>query len=96
MQYRGEERSAKDKFLQIIRGIKVCDTEGYNLESLVKESNTSWATPEWGFPKGRRNYQENDLNRIVRYCENDTVAVAQLVLRFLNLPILEHQNIISV
>ena len=40
LQYRGEERSAKDKFLQIIRGIKVCDTEGYNLESLVKESKT--------------------------------------------------------
>ncbi len=41
-------------------------------------------------------YQEKDVNRIVRYCENDTIAVAQLILRFLNLPILEHQNIISV
>jgi len=72
LQYRGEERSAKDKFLQIIRGIKVCDTEGYNLESLVKESKTSWDTPEWGFPKGRRNYQENDLTCGLREFEEET------------------------
>ena len=72
LQYRGEERSAKDKFLQIIRGIKVCDTEGYNLESLVKESNTAWETPEWGFPKGRRNYQENDLTCGLREFEEET------------------------
>ena len=33
-----------------------------NLEGLVKESNTRWETPEWGFPKGRRNSGENDIN----------------------------------
>ena len=72
LQYRGEERSAKDKFLQIKRGIKICDTEGYNLESLVHESDTSWDTPEWGFPKGRRNYQENDLTCGLREFEEET------------------------
>ena len=72
LQYRGEERSAKDKFLQIKRGIKICDTEGYNLESLVAESDTSWGTPEWGFPKGRRNYQENDLTCGLREFEEET------------------------
>ena len=72
LQYRGEETSAKDKFLQIIRGIKVCNTESYNLESLVKESNTTWETPEWGFPKGRRNYQENDLTCGLREFEEET------------------------
>jgi 8-oxo-dGTP pyrophosphatase MutT (NUDIX family) len=72
LQYRGEERSAKDKFLQMKRGIKICDTEGYNLESLVHESDTSWDTPEWGFPKGRRNYQENDLTCGLREFEEET------------------------
>jgi len=72
LQYRGEEKSAKDKFLQIKRGIKICDTEGYNLESLVTESDTSWDTPEWGFPKGRRNYQENDLTCGLREFEEET------------------------
>jgi 8-oxo-dGTP pyrophosphatase MutT (NUDIX family) len=72
LQYRGEERSAKDKFIQMKRGIKICDTEGYNLESLVHESDTSWDTPEWGFPKGRRNYQENDLTCGLREFEEET------------------------
>jgi 8-oxo-dGTP pyrophosphatase MutT (NUDIX family) len=72
LQYRGEERSAKDKFIQMKRGIKICETEGYNLDSLILESDTSWDTPEWGFPKGRRNYQENDLTCGLREFEEET------------------------
>ena len=72
LQYRGEERSAKDKFIQMKRGIKICDKEGYNLESLIVESDTSWDTPEWGFPKGRRNYQENDLTCGLREFQEET------------------------
>jgi len=41
-------------------------------------------------------YQEKNLNRIVNYCEKDTVAVAQLLLRFNNLPILESKYIVRV
>ncbi len=33
-------------------------------------------------------YKENDLQRIVEYCERDTIAVAQLLLRFNNLELL--------
>jgi len=72
LQYRGEERSAKDKFIQIKRGIKVCEIDSYNLESLIHESDTKWPTPEWGFPKGRRNYQENDLICGLREFEEET------------------------
>jgi len=41
-------------------------------------------------------YKEKNLDRIVRYCENDTIAVAQLVLRFQNLPIIEDEYIFRV
>nr|BFF36064.1 3'-5' exonuclease [Tenacibaculum mesophilum] len=41
-------------------------------------------------------YQEKNLSRIVEYCERDTVAVAQLLLRFLNKPLIEEQNIVNV
>ncbi|CAM1342200.1 3'-5' exonuclease [Tenacibaculum amylolyticum] len=41
-------------------------------------------------------YKEQDLDRIVRYCENDTIAIAQLLLRFNNLPILKNENIVRV
>ena len=41
-------------------------------------------------------YKEKDIDRIIRYCENDTIAVSQLLLRFNNLPILEEKNILQV
>ena len=41
-------------------------------------------------------YKEKDLPRIVEYCERDTVAVAQLLLRFLNKPILEAKSIVTI
>ena len=41
-------------------------------------------------------YEENDLDKIVKYCERDTVAVAQLLLRFNNLELLKDDEIIAV
>jgi len=38
-------------------------------------------------------YKENDLQRIVKYCERDTIAVAQLLLRFNNLEMLQDNEI---
>ena len=41
-------------------------------------------------------YEENDTGRIVRYCEKDVVAIAQVLLRFMNLPPIEENMIESV
>lgn len=41
-------------------------------------------------------YKEKNLKRIVAYCERDTVAVAQLLARFNNLPLVEEKDIINV
>ena len=41
-------------------------------------------------------YKEKNLERIVRYCENDTIAVAQLLLRFNNDQLVEKDEIIKV
>jgi len=41
-------------------------------------------------------YKEKNIARIVKYCEKDTIAVAQLLLRFNNEPILEKQNIVHI
>ncbi len=38
-------------------------------------------------------YQENDIDRIVKYCEKDTIAVAQVVLKFKRAPILKESEI---
>ena len=44
----------------------------YTLKSLIEESTTSWENAEWGIPKGRRNYQERDLQCGLREFEEET------------------------
>jgi uncharacterized protein YprB with RNaseH-like and TPR domain len=41
-------------------------------------------------------YEENDLDRIISYCEKDTIAVAQILLRLRNEEILEEDEILSI
>jgi 3'-5' exonuclease len=41
-------------------------------------------------------YEENDLRRIVHYCEKDVLAIAQILLRFKNLPLIQTEMIESV
>lgn len=38
-------------------------------------------------------YKEKDLERIVKYCEKDVLAVAQLYLRYNNRPLIDENNI---
>lgn len=42
------------------------------LEKLLEETTTSWVTPEWGFPKGRRNPKEDDKSCAIREFEEET------------------------
>ena len=85
LQYRNEEKHSRDKFNQIKRGINIYDEGTYDLEIIVNESKTKWETPEWGFPKGRRNYQESDITCAYRefieetgYQKNDIEMVTNM------------------
>lgn len=50
--------------------ISVHNILGYNLEMLIDNCGTRWDEPEWGFPKGRRNFNESDLDCGLReFCE---------------------------
>lgn len=41
-------------------------------------------------------YEQNDIDRIIVYCEKDTVAVAQILLKLRNEALLEEHEVISV
>ena len=47
---------------------------GYSekLSDIIKKSSTKWIEPEWGFPKGRRNNLEKDLDCAIREFEEET------------------------
>ena len=64
IQYRGEEKISKEKFDLLKEGIE--NRESYDLEKIINTSDSTWDETEWGFPKGRRNYQEKDLNCALR------------------------------
>lgn len=72
VQYKTEEKNAHDKFDQIKEGIHLFNDNFFNLEHLIQNSNTSWTEPEWGFPKGRRNYNENDISCALREFTEET------------------------
>jgi len=86
VQYAQEEKLSRQKFQQIREGVYMFEKDFYNLESLINESETQWETPEWGFPKGRRNYMETDnacaqreFNEETGYTENDYIVVRNIL-----------------
>jgi 8-oxo-dGTP pyrophosphatase MutT (NUDIX family) len=75
IQYRSEEKLSQEKFETLKSGVFINNQFMFNLESLIKESNENYykyIEPEWGFPKGRRNYQEKDLCCALREFEEET------------------------
>jgi 8-oxo-dGTP pyrophosphatase MutT (NUDIX family) len=71
IQYRNEEQTSRDKFITLKTGVMM-NGEVLNLSKLISESDTTWEEPEWGFPKGRRNYQERDYDCAIREWEEET------------------------
>jgi len=43
-----------------------------SISEIIKKSKTNWHEPEWGFPKGRRNNLEKDLDCAIREFEEET------------------------
>lgn len=77
-QYKSEENISKTKFNTLRNGIKFKNKQ-FNLNDLIEESNKFkiWNEPEWGFPKGRRNFNENDLDCAIREFTEETGFVKE-------------------
>jgi ADP-ribose pyrophosphatase YjhB (NUDIX family) len=72
-QYKSEESISRDKFQLLNNGI-FNKNIFYTLQTMIEESNNydSWEEPEWGFPKGRRNFQEKDFDCAIREFKEET------------------------
>jgi len=74
IQYRGEEVASSKKFEIIRNGIQIngdANTK-ITLSDIIQNSKTAWCETEWEFPKGRRNFQEKDLECALREFEEET------------------------
>ena len=78
--YKAEEQSSRNKFESLKSGIYT-KTECYTLDELIKMTEEAWTEAEWGFPKGRRNYQERDYDCAIReFCEETGYGIDKLIL----------------
>jgi 8-oxo-dGTP pyrophosphatase MutT (NUDIX family) len=72
-QYKSEENISREKFNALVSGV-LFKNDFFTLNMLIEESNKYdiWTEPEWGFPKGRRNYQESDYDCALREFQEET------------------------
>lgn len=59
---------ARIKFETIRAGYKTPDGRMVSIERLMRDTYSPYLEPEWGFPKGKRNRRENDLECAQREC----------------------------
>ena len=85
--YKGEEIISRENFNSLKRGIIIKNNDFYDLSTLIKESEKyeSWEEPEWGFPKGRRNYQENDYSCALREFTEETGYDSRVLINLHNI-----------
>lgn len=65
------EESVISKWETLRKGIEVENKE-VSIQYLVENSSTKWKESEWGFPKGRRNFMEKDIECGLREFEEET------------------------
>jgi 8-oxo-dGTP pyrophosphatase MutT (NUDIX family) len=74
--YQNEETISCERFNLLKDGVKIHRGNGTScivkLDELIENSSTRWTEPEWGFPKGRRNYQEKDIDCARREFSEET------------------------
>ena len=75
--YKSEESISSKKF-EILSSIGVVKLDATGTETMitlvdmVHNSPTRWTEQEWEFPKGRRNFRENDIDCALREFEEET------------------------
>jgi 8-oxo-dGTP pyrophosphatase MutT (NUDIX family) len=72
-QYKTEEVISQKKFDILKQGLPIGPNgEIVNIYNLIENATTRWVETEWEFPKGRRNFQEKDLDCALREFEEET------------------------
>jgi 8-oxo-dGTP pyrophosphatase MutT (NUDIX family) len=69
--YRNDFEQSQIKFNEL-RAIPGAEAGKTLLEDIVAAAPVLWTDPEWGFPKGRRNSNESDLDCAIRETEEET------------------------
>ena len=80
IQYKKDKENSKNKLMALREGITL-DISGTvaTLADFIQECTFHWDTPEWGFPKGRRDGSESDLDCALREMREETGLLSSQV-----------------
>ncbi len=74
--HRTEYNNSFTKFNRLKKGVYIKFNKKLRfkikLDDILNNTKSKWVEPEWGFPKGRRNLKENDLNCAIREFNEET------------------------
>ena len=73
--YANDRTISKNKLNELREGVQPLKGEFYTLADLLRQEPKFHATPEWGFPKGRRDPYETDIQCAYRELEEETSIV---------------------
>ena len=71
-----EYKNSLVKFNKLKEGVDIKFNKNFyynvKLDDILSNIKSKWNEPEWGFPKGRRNLKESDLNCAIREFKEET------------------------
>jgi len=70
--YKNDKESSRNKFELLRNGIQDESGRIVTLSQIISEVKEPWDTPEWGFPKGRRDPYETELQCAFRELKEET------------------------
>lgn len=80
-----EDVIAREKLEHLRNGV-MTNYNFYTLSDCIKEATTTpWTQNDWGFPKGRKNFNESDMNCALREFNEETGIKEQLISIVLNI-----------
>jgi 8-oxo-dGTP pyrophosphatase MutT (NUDIX family) len=77
--------NSRVKLAELRAGIKLPNGEQYSLDDLLRQEPALYTTPEWGFPKGRRDPYESDIHCAFRELEEETSITEQELFKVINI-----------
>jgi 8-oxo-dGTP pyrophosphatase MutT (NUDIX family) len=88
--YKNEYETARGKWETIHKGVMDANGKFWTVDDMIAAAGPAQATPEWGFPKGRRDAQESDFVCAMREMYEETGVREEQVIPIQNLePLVE-------
>lgn len=82
--YANNKHLSKDKLMQLRSGIEYSQGGKFTLADLLRQEPAPYDTPEWGFPKGRRDLYESDIKCAYRELGEETGILEQDLFKVMN------------